>query len=334
MREYGKLKTAFWRNRKIRGLCERAKLLAAYLISCPHGNSVGCFVLPFGYVAEDLDWDIKVVRERLTELAAINFIERDDDTCLIRIAPWWEHNTIENPNVAKSAIKEIKALPNCSVKQRLIDCAKPSFNCSETVAKLFSDAFSEPVANREPNLTYPEPNLTEPEPDAPAQDADDLSAMVGEYNALAEKIQIPKVVSFDGDRKRKARARLKAIGGIDKWREALAKLEANPWMHGANDKGWRADFNFLLQAESFTKLLEGSYDRANKPFENAKPNRSLGPSNTVQVEPHALRISSFRNNGFWPPMAGPKPGQRGCTAPDDLLTPDEVDAKYGREKVA
>jgi hypothetical protein len=37
-------------------------------------------------------------------------------------------------------------------------------------------------------------------------------------------------------------------------------LERSAFCRGENDRGWRADFDFLLQPKSFTKLLEGAYD--------------------------------------------------------------------------
>jgi hypothetical protein len=121
MREYGKLKTSFWRNQKVRLLSDQSKLLAAYLISCPHGNALGCFVLPLGYICEDLGWVIETVSERLAELFRIGYFERDEKTDLFRIIPWWEHNTLENPNVAKRALAEFSGLPNCELKHHLAE---------------------------------------------------------------------------------------------------------------------------------------------------------------------------------------------------------------------
>jgi hypothetical protein len=93
---------------------------------------------------------------------------------------------------------------------------------------------------------------------------------VAAYNALAERCKLPLVQRLNPQRRTKLRRRLAECGGIEGWKLALAKLEANPWMHGDNDRGWRADFDFLLQEKSFTKLMEGSYDR--------RPNRSGGAS--------------------------------------------------------
>ena len=40
------------------------------------------------------------------------------------------------------------------------------------------------------------------------------------------------------------------------------KVRDPAFLRGDNDRGWRADIDFVLQAASFTKLMEGSYERA------------------------------------------------------------------------
>ena len=66
MRFFGKIETGFWRNPKVNRLSDHAKLLAVYLLSCPHGNAIGCFVLPRGYIAVDLGWDPAAVTETVS----------------------------------------------------------------------------------------------------------------------------------------------------------------------------------------------------------------------------------------------------------------------------
>jgi hypothetical protein len=71
------------------------------------------------------------------------------------------------------------------------------------------------------------------------------------------------------ERTTKARARLKQCDdtegwpdGIEGWRKAVASIASSPWLLGRNDADWKASFSFMLQRESFTKVLEGIYVRA------------------------------------------------------------------------
>lgn len=80
------------------------------------------------------------------------------------------------------------------------------------------------------------------------------------YNSVAADCGLPKA-KMNPKRRRSALARIRQHT-IDDITEAISCLRRNPWMHGDNDRGWRADFDFLLQPKSFTRLVEGAYDRS------------------------------------------------------------------------
>ena len=69
----------------------------------------------------------------------------------------------------------------------------------------------------------------------------------------------PAIRKMTGQRERQLAARLRD-STLDEWLQAMAALERSAFCRGENDRGWRADFDFLLQPKSFTKLLEGAYD--------------------------------------------------------------------------
>ena len=69
----------------------------------------------------------------------------------------------------------------------------------------------------------------------------------------------PAIRKMTGQRERLLKARLKD-SSLDEWLQAMAALERSAFCRGENERGWRADFDFLLQPKSFTKLLEGAYD--------------------------------------------------------------------------
>jgi uncharacterized protein YdaU (DUF1376 family) len=88
----------------------------------------------------------------------------------------------------------------------------------------------------------------------------EVEAAVEAYQALACRCGIALVQRMTAARQAKLRARLKDCGGLDGWKAALEKLESSRFCLGVNDKGWKADFDFLLQESSFVKLMEGKYD--------------------------------------------------------------------------
>jgi uncharacterized protein YdaU (DUF1376 family) len=69
----------------------------------------------------------------------------------------------------------------------------------------------------------------------------------------------PAIRKMTAQRDRQLSARLKD-STLEEWQRAMDALERSAFCRGENDRGWVADFDFLLQPKSFTKLLEGAYD--------------------------------------------------------------------------
>ena len=68
-----------------------------------------------------------------------------------------------------------------------------------------------------------------------------------------------EVRKMTGQRDRQLAARLKD-STLEDWQRAMDAMERSAFLRGENDRGWKADFDFLLQPKSFTKLIEGYYD--------------------------------------------------------------------------
>lgn len=79
------------------------------------------------------------------------------------------------------------------------------------------------------------------------------------WNAMAVRAGLPTA--------RMTPERRKKLGGfikrhpIDDITEAISAVECSPFCRGENDRSWKANFDFLLQPSSFTKLIEGTYGR-------------------------------------------------------------------------
>lgn len=80
------------------------------------------------------------------------------------------------------------------------------------------------------------------------------------YNLVAQDCGLPRAKGEKPtpERARKIRARLKDHG-FDGWKQALTNLSQSEFLLGKNDKGWRADLDFVLQPKSFNRLIEGFY---------------------------------------------------------------------------
>ena len=170
MRDFGKVETGFWQNRKVRKLSERGRLLMLYLYACPHGNSVGCFVLPLQYISADLQWDMETVSQTVSETVSKGFLKRDDDAELIRIVGWWEHNSIDNPKHATGALNAFARLPRApllfeAIRDFLESGGKHVAAISETVLERYPKLFrnTETETETETSPSREEEGVTESE---------------------------------------------------------------------------------------------------------------------------------------------------------------------------
>lgn len=86
--------------------------------------------------------------------------------------------------------------------------------------------------------------------------------VVEAWNELADDCDLPKVGKLTDSRKRRLQARIRQYPEVESWRAAFGTIRRSPFLQGNNARGWKADFDFLLQDKSFTKLVEGSYGQA------------------------------------------------------------------------
>lgn len=84
--------------------------------------------------------------------------------------------------------------------------------------------------------------------------------VVEAWNEMAGRLGLAKA-KLTAERRKKLVSRIRSCP-IDDWTEAIGAVERSAFLRGENDKAWRANFDFLLQPTTFTKLIEGTYDRS------------------------------------------------------------------------
>lgn len=126
MTEYSKVARRIWNSKTFSGLNDDAKFLWFYLLTCPHSNMVGLYILKTGYVLEDLNWSPQRFTKSFNELLSIQLtngcrglIKYDEQNKLLLIKNFLEHNPLKNPNQIIAAIKKIKELPFSPLFQEL-----------------------------------------------------------------------------------------------------------------------------------------------------------------------------------------------------------------------
>lgn len=174
MRDYGKVYTAFWQSSDIREMSEDGRMLVLYLMTCPHGNMLGCFRLSEAYAAEDLQWEPERVRKGFAEVFAKGFAYRCERTFWVFIQHYLKWNPFENPNVATKAFKLLDSLRIPNLHKGLLIKAlrefgkhfeqeklvpyetllEPFENPFDTSSKTIAVAVALTIANPEPSQSH------------------------------------------------------------------------------------------------------------------------------------------------------------------------------------
>lgn len=114
MREYGQIQCSFWTDPDIQQLSDGAIRLAAYLLTGPHSNALGCYRLPSMYLMADFNWTAEQAEEHFQELEAIGFCQRCEATGFVLLPKFLRWNPIVNGNIATARAKDFDAIPTRS----------------------------------------------------------------------------------------------------------------------------------------------------------------------------------------------------------------------------
>lgn len=123
----------------------------------------------------------------------------------------------------------------------------------------------------------------EREPPTPLRGPTPLDALTAfeAWNATAQRCGIPQAAKLTPDRQRRIIARLKDYGH-DGWAQALANIERSSFLTGKNDRNWAATLDFLVRAEAFGKVHDGTYG-------NGRHAQSAGVA-PVPLKPHEIEL--------------------------------------------
>lgn len=114
-------------------------------------------------------------------------------------------------------------------------------------------------------------NDTEMKEDIPsASDKCQVSMIRDLYHEIC--VSFPRICSIDGERRKAVAARWRNYKSLETFAELFRLAEASAFLKGQNDRNWHADFDWLMKATNFAKVLEHKYDDRTE----SKPTGALG----------------------------------------------------------
>lgn len=102
-----------------------------------------------------------------------------------------------------------------------------------------------------------------------------IRSIIEKYNSIC--VSFAKVTALSGDRQKHIGARLKQYS-IEQIETVFRKAEASSFLKGKNNRGWKANFDWLLNETNFAKVLDGNYDDKHGNGAGGDTGDSLKPS--------------------------------------------------------
>lgn len=255
---YQKIESKIWNDEKFTRLTPMQQRLFFYILTCPHGNLIGLFVLKKGYICEDLKCLPKDLDKDLTSLCESKLIYFDNTTQVVWIKNFLKHNPITNPNQRKAAVKMIMDLPNTFLLQQFLVLNKE-------LAEVLPEVLLKPDSESDTDSDSETDTDTEEEVLAKVcvskngkLSMNDLAEL---WNQTAPDILSRVNIPFK--RKDAELKKLKASISInpDKsfWEDIFTGIGSKPFLLGGGANGWKASFDFCVL--NANKIADGKYDQ-------------------------------------------------------------------------
>lgn len=108
---YQKIFKQIWHDEKFAQLSPLQQRLFLYLLTCPHGNLIGCYVLPEGYACADLNVHPEDLRKDFAKLLEMGLVRKCERTSVVLLPKFLKYNPLTNPNQKKAAARLLQELP-------------------------------------------------------------------------------------------------------------------------------------------------------------------------------------------------------------------------------
>ena len=262
---YQRIHAQIWSDEKFRKLSEDAKFLFLYLMTSPHSNSIGIYVLPKQYIECDLGWSGKRLAIPFAELLKVGFILYDETERVVCIRNHIKHNPIQNQKQVISAEKIIESLPKSPIFSNILERLTKQYH--KPLVKLLTKPYTIPKPQEEEEEE--EKETEEAVFDSPSETASKSAGIPFSEIQKAFNEHLPELPEF----KHLTAKRKKAIAArwftdndtatLEWWRERFFPLIArSDFLTGRNGKSgsWACSIDWILKTENFVKIREGTYN--------------------------------------------------------------------------
>lgn len=140
MSRYRKIDVRIWNDAKFQSLDDKGKLAFFMLLTHPGMTPLGAMRATPSGLAEELGWPVEDFREAFAKICAMAMAKHDERVHLIALPNFIRYNPPVSPNVVKAWDACLDMLPECELKNEVIQTAKAF---AEGMSKGFGKALPE-----------------------------------------------------------------------------------------------------------------------------------------------------------------------------------------------
>ena len=170
MAKYRKIDPRIWNDRKFRELSDDGQLAFLFVLTHPHMTMLGAMRASISGLAEEKGWTVERMRKALGEAFQKALLKVDSEASFLWAANFLRYNKPESPNVVKSWESALNLLPECELKDQLIQQVK---GFAEGLGKGFQEALPEAFAKAMPNQEQEQEQEQEQKNTSCAEPSDD-----------------------------------------------------------------------------------------------------------------------------------------------------------------
>ena len=150
MARYRKVDPRIWNDKKFRALDDQGKLVFFMLLTHPHMTAIGAMRASSAGLADELGWTPKAFAEAFAEVLSNGMAKYDDKACLVWLPNFIRYNQPESPNVVKAWDSALDLLPECNLKDEVIQGAKAfAEGMTEGFVRALPEAFAKGMPYQE-----------------------------------------------------------------------------------------------------------------------------------------------------------------------------------------
>ena len=263
---YRTVDTRFWSDPKVRGLGRQSRYLFLYLMTNGHTHLSGIYYLPFPIIQFETGMDVEQVTAAMDELSTEKLTSFDPENHII-----WVVNMLrwqigwggrKNPKNMKAVANQLESLHECAI----IDCFLKYYEDLNIPYRYPIDTLSTKGTGTGTEIGTEIGTEEEEEKRFPASsNQKELMQEIEEtWQGIAMLNGLPQVAKMTTVRKKKLLDRCKSKHFRENFTEAMGTIEKYPFLHGKNDRGWKATFDWFLakdknRVDNYINLLEGKY---------------------------------------------------------------------------